>query len=400
MARINNNRIFANAGIVVSVKVGIGPENDRAWEKFDVDPDTGVIQIPQVYLYGDVQNEEGLRDERRVQAFELEVGHEPTSEPWVLVSSRDADNQYPQEFPGFGSGHLKTYHFPACSVVATRRNAKLKEAENGCGPVSVFTTPKSQSKKRGINRVEAWVFRQNGFIGLFQVLVTTFDDGKTFRVVGEWRGQWTIHQLPEPRPYKLQVSPMGDRARMQQRVFGQADVQQLLSKVIFVPGNLCTGFDNRIEVLEILDVQRYIEANLANYPIWATKTADDEPIRNFTARPDVEGVTLTGNRGTLEWFSHGMAGCGMGMVKGADGVERQVRYHCFADVQKTAQGTLEICDGDIIEWDHQIDMGTNPQTKEAYPAMLVGVRVQLLNVGGRRATPVIDSVPTPKSAAA
>lgn len=152
----------------------------------------------------------------------------------------------------------------------------------------------------------------------------------------------------------------------------------MIDHLIFVPDGSLTGIDNRAEVLENQKVLNFLEDHMHEFERWAAAE------RNFSIVPDIEGIRIQGpNRGFLKWFSHAMGSCGMGIVVGADGVDRQVRYHCFGDVVMDEQAMIQLSEGDVIEWDDEVPMGNNPSTGKPYPKLIGGATVQLVNWSSR-----------------
>jgi len=183
-----NFRVFKAPGLIAYVSVGIGPEDDRQWHNnYDVDAQTGVIAIPAQYSPSKVQSRKQMSRANVVQAFQLQVAHHADTEDLYVVTQRSADNAYKRQLPGMGMRELATYNFAPVPVEYRNRDDNHQDAERRTGP-AIFTAMKSRDNDSGTNRVDTWVFKKDGSIWLYQILVTSFDDGKTWRAIGKLDG--------------------------------------------------------------------------------------------------------------------------------------------------------------------------------------------------------------------
>ncbi len=368
----NHFRVFERqAGVIAGVT--FSRDSAASPIRGEVDQTTGVIQLAPAFLYGNLatikEANERKKAGRVVSYLNLEVAKH-ASDDRILVTQRLQGNRYlmSANTSPFGEG-LELYSFAPCAVKMRQRDEDEQQAL-GLGPLAVWAD--TQMGKDASNRADLWRVEKNGRISLFSVLIVTFDDGKTFQIIGEYRWEGQLYLRTKTGPYAL----VSDDERTAV-TFGNDEVRKLLNKYVFVPDDGYENFEQRLQVLLLPEFRALVGS--ASVGPW--EGSDD-----FWLKPKPR-VGLVGNQGVVEFYAHGQADGSYGIVRLANPImiggkprdKAQIR-HRFVDAETDAQGVKLVRAGDIVEFD---DFYPMDQDKREYPPLLLGAKViyQYLEVG-------------------
>ena len=356
--------------LFVRVEAKIGSDSDGRWKSFPVDQKTGIIAIPEEHLWHKLESASQSRKpeiaRNLVSAFRASIWFRMPAGYRVFVTQRPGNGAY-EQINGRRHGDSLLCEIPATKVQAKARTEIMQSVQNA-GPVAVFTANNNHNGS-GTNRTDVWIMAPSGEIRLIQVMIITLDNGRIFRLVNQNRWEGQAMRLKHPAAYKPE---------MNEDVFKDPAIRELLKGLIFVPAPTHPGFDVRAHILQFPAFREFLRKGMGGFKVY------DGHERNFPATRTAP-FEIKGRGGFVKFFGHDMGCGGFGIVHqpqptGKD-KEFQVHYQgfntsCVIDGEmstiKDPQGLLDLQRGDIVIWDDEIDMG------EGQLPLLVNPRVQYM----------------------
>ena len=323
---------------------------------------TGVIDLPMDKTYQGLVSAAGVRQRNPVESLTLEVARS-ADDDHIIVTQRVQGDRYLKTAVASSLGGLSLYSFPPCQVKSRTRSAKEVE-QLKAKPFAVWCN--TMQSENGSNRADIWRVSEDGKVTLFQIFVTTLDDGANFQLVGEYRWEGQLYRRAHPAPYK----PVSDDSRVA-AVLGSDRAAQFLHDFVLVPEKGYENFEQRLQILLLPEFLALL-SGVKDTEVW-------ESSEDFWLHPEPHVKMLAG-QGVVQFYVYGLADGSMGIVRLAEPImvngrkcaTAQIRHNHIIDAPTDGQGLKLVQAGDIIECDGVVPMDNGGKQ---YPPLLTGVRV-------------------------
>jgi hypothetical protein len=205
--------------------------------------------------------------------------------------------------------------------------------------------------------------KPNGMIQTMQIVVQTYDDGKSFQLIPEMHGEWKAQRLPTPLPYQPTANT---------EVYGDHEVSALARQIIFVPEDGFPGFDQKAQMLLVPAFRSYLNSNLDNFRVWRNQERNIDP--KFAEAVHFKDT----NKGVVKFWDKTRAG-GLGIIEYLDGNDvlqsRQFTLRSFAQDYDFADdyGQPDVKRGDHVMWASEYDVAADPEARRLKMPLVDGL---------------------------
>lgn len=333
-------RVFDDPHAIAAGVIAIDGEGSRIEPMIE---DDGYIKLPEdmtwggVESYGDIHADAGVL----VQRFELSVALQQGR--MAVVTQRGSALDYDDPTGLLSMSGVKIHTFPACRVRSVVQSGWRKDRY---GPVAVWTeTMGTAGGPKGPNRADIWLLAENGDLELFQILVITLDNGKSFRLVGtpRWRGH--VSRREDGDKY----TPRSLGGPVEEAAYANGNIRLVMDQFAFRPEVGFGCFESRWNILGKSELVSWLST--LDLPTWDGDEGSLHP--DFSPR-----VSLGENEGVVKFQSYGLAQGSLAYVtladpiKTSDGMWKDGRVHgAEIRLEPDEQGLRILESGDTVRFD-------------------------------------------------